>query len=434
MFSYKSNKNMNYISPAVREKMNDKNISCECEENASCECGENASCECEENARVSLLDLPVEIFLHICSFLKASTLVHSLSLVCKQFYLILKDDSLWKARINHTWRDASYPLLRPAKPDKLFWKLSCIAIEKQKALWARKEYSMVKILHKQNSTVDALLLMHGGTAYIAGARDRSLTYRKFTKDTGFCNIDSAHNGWIWDLTTIDNIIYSCSWDQSVKSWVLTDSGLLQQKTYKTVSGALLCVSSCPEQALFATGSYMRTVFVFDSRSGEKPIKQYRPHGGAVIKLAMNSEYILSASEDKTVSVWDQRAGRTMKYITIPGEAFPMCMNVQQDCICVGDSIAKLHVLNPKNDFELVKSYSTGHTKGITGVRLTHGNLITSSKDGTVRILSPTDPPKFMATLYSSFGEIARMDYQNDVLAISGSEIAIYRPINNVFNK
>lgn len=76
------------------------------------------------------------------------------------------------------------------------------------------------------------------------------------------------------------------------------------------------MSSCPEQSLFATGSYLRTVFIFDSRSGEKPIRQYRPHGGAVIKLAMNSEYILSASEDKTVSVWDQRAGRIMKYITV----------------------------------------------------------------------------------------------------------------------
>jgi len=75
------------------------------------------------------------------------------------------------------------------------------------------------------------------------------------------------------------------------------------------------MSSCPERALFATGSYSRTIFVFDSRQ-DKPIQQYRPHTGAVIKLAMNSEYILSASKDKTVSVWDQRAGRIMKSITV----------------------------------------------------------------------------------------------------------------------
>lgn len=398
---------------------------------------ENASCayDSEEDAQVSLLDLPVEIFLHICSFLKASTLVHSLSLVCKQFYLILKDDSLWKARINHTWPDASYPLLRPAKPDKLFWKLSCVAIEKQRALWRQDECSMEKIAtHAQGSTIDALLLMHDGTVYIAGARDRSLIYGKFAYKNpqySICNINSAHNGWIWDLTTIDNTIYSCSWDQSVKSWMLADTGLVKLQTYQMRAGALLCVSSCPERSLFATGSYMKSVFVFDSRSGEKPIRQYRSHGGAVIKLAMNSEYILSASEDKTVSVWDQRAGRAMKYITIPGEAFAMCMSMQQDCVCVGDSIAKLHVLNPRNDFELVKSYSTGHAKGIRGVHLTHGNLITSSIDGTIRISSPTDPPKHMATLRSPFGEIARMDYQNGVLAISGSEIAVYRPMCSI---
>lgn len=80
--------------------------------------------------------------------------------------------------------------------------------------------------------------------------------------------------------------------------------------------------------------------------------------------------------------------------------------MQPDWICVGDSIAKLHILNPKNDFKLVKSYTTEHTKGITGVHLTHGCLITSSTDGTVRISSPTDPPKPIATLLSGFGEIA----------------------------
>lgn len=400
---------------------------------------ENASCsyDSEDEAQLSLLDLPVEIFLYICSFLEASTLVHGLSLVCKQFYLILKDDSLWKARINHIWPDASYPLLRPARPDKLFWKLSCVAIEKQTALWKGSVVDKLIIASAQYSTVDALLLMHNGTICIAGARDRTLLYWKLpshenpssSENGNTVCTDSAHNGWIWDLTAIDNTIYSCSWDQSVKSWMLINTGLVKLKTYEmnTASGALLCVSSCPEQALFATGSYSRTIFVFDSRSGHKPIRQYRPHTGAVIKLAMNSEYILSASEDKTVSVWDQRAGRTMKSITISGEAFPMCMSMQRDCVCVGDSTAKLHVLNPKNDFELVKSYSTKHTKGITGVHLAHGCLITSSKDGTVRISSPTDPPKPIATFLSGFGEIASMDYLNGILAISGIDVAVWRP-------
>lgn len=37
--------------------------------------------------------------------------------------------------------------------------------------------------------------------------------------------EMAHEGWIWDLTAVDNTIYSCSWDKTVKSWDLSDAGL-----------------------------------------------------------------------------------------------------------------------------------------------------------------------------------------------------------------
>lgn len=45
-------------------------------------------------------------------------------------------------------------------------------------------------------------------------------------------INSAHNGWIWDLAAIDNTVYSCSWDHNVKAWTLTSTGLIHFKTYK----------------------------------------------------------------------------------------------------------------------------------------------------------------------------------------------------------
>jgi len=45
-------------------------------------------------------------------------------------------------------------------------------------------------------------------------------------------IKFAHNKSICDLTAIDNTVYSCSWDQSVKSWMFINTGLFNQKTYK----------------------------------------------------------------------------------------------------------------------------------------------------------------------------------------------------------
>lgn len=80
--------------------------------------------------------------------------------------------------------------------------------------------------------------------------------------------------------------------------------------------------------------------------------------------------------------------------------------MQRDMIYVGDGSAKLHVLDPRNDFKRVKCYTTEHKKGINGVHFTPGCLITSSMDQTVRISSPTDPPQHLTTLKSSYGEIA----------------------------
>lgn len=87
-----------------------------CDEEANVEQNENDQSDREEEEEeefISLLDLPIEIFLHICSFLDAETLMHNLSLVCKQFYEVLNDDFFWKMRINQIFQNTGYPLLPP---------------------------------------------------------------------------------------------------------------------------------------------------------------------------------------------------------------------------------------------------------------------------------------------------------------------------------
>ncbi|XP_071569146.1 F-box/WD repeat-containing protein mec-15-like, partial [Temnothorax nylanderi] len=207
---------------------------------------ENASCayDGEENAQLSPLQrLPVEIFLHICSFLDGSTLVHGLSLVCTRFYLILKDaNSLWKARINHIWPDASYPLLPPARPDKLCWMLSYVAIKQETALWKQQESREKRLFIEKipGTTVDAVLLMHvNGISHLVYTNVQDLLYKQLPlreklshEIENSAGIAKAHQ-WqrIMDLTTIDNTIYSCGADNTVKSWVLTNTGLVHQRTY-----------------------------------------------------------------------------------------------------------------------------------------------------------------------------------------------------------
>lgn len=80
--------------------------------------------------------------------------------------------------------------------------------------------------------------------------------------------------------------------------------------------------------------------------------------------------------------------------------------MQKGIVYVGDNGGRVHVLDPNKDFELVQTYVTGHKKAITGVRRVPGCLITSSLDKTVRISSPTHPPRLIRTLQSTYGEVA----------------------------
>ncbi|XP_071565468.1 F-box/WD repeat-containing protein 9-like isoform X2 [Temnothorax nylanderi] len=394
------------------------------------------------NQRRSTLSFVLSPSLPKRLFVYGSTLVHGLSLVCTRFYLILKDANLlWKARINHMWPDASW-LLRPAKPDKLSWMLSYVAIKQQTALWKQQESRKKRLFIKKipGRSIGSVLLMHiNRISHVVYTTNQHLYYKELPSRKKLSHeiensarIKHAHDTCIEEMTAIDNTIYGCDFNNAVKSWVLTNTGLVHQRIYDLqrsdrLDSALWCISSCPKSNLFAIGSSCGTVYVFDSRSRNNPIKHYRPYPRDVIRLAMNTEYILSANEDKTVSVWDQRAGRVMKSITIPGEALCECINMRGDWVFIGDRDAKLHILNLNNDFELVKSYSTEHTESITRVHLTHECLITSSMDGTVRISSLTDPPQPIATLSSEMKYIIDSDYLNDIVAVTGVGIEVWCP-------
>ncbi|XP_071633951.1 uncharacterized protein [Temnothorax longispinosus] len=134
-------------------------------------------------------------------------------------------------------------------------------------------------IDKQVPTLHQSCVTDGGTTCI-GETEFTLVYWK--RETPSYEIednvrlDLAHDGWIHGLTAIDNTIYSCGCDRSVKSWMLTNTGFVHQRTYEMPNEQMCVLSSCPQRAIIG-GAFSGTIYVFDSRSSNNPISQYRPH-------------------------------------------------------------------------------------------------------------------------------------------------------------
>ncbi|XP_069700285.1 F-box/WD repeat-containing protein 9-like isoform X4 [Periplaneta americana] len=380
----------------------------------------------------SLENIPVEIFLHICSYLDARFITHSLSVVCKRFHEILSDAAIWKSRITKRWGSVYPPI--PVDSDDFNWRLACVCIEDQYEFWQRKDANMRSILRNDihYASVDAIHLMDSGLVCVSGSRDRSIVVWDLTKahsggtDISYHITADAHKGWIWKLASCGETIYSCSWDTTIKSWKLMPN--LQPLSVfqcRTAALSLVCTAN-----LVAAGTFLKSVMLFDTRVGECQISSYTAHRRAVLALSMSGNFIVSASEDQTLAVWDQRAGKVLKQLKLyenneEENAFPMCVSFNNDLLYVGDTKGRLHLLNPVHGhFNIVESYEVGHTAKLTCVQHGMGSILTSSTDGTVRISTPTQRPENIAVVSSQGGEVTGFDYKNNVLAVGGTDNAV----------
>ena len=69
-----------------------------------------ATTDDDELLPLTLDTLPAELFLHICSFLDAKFVIHTLSLVCHYFHGLIHDNTFWKVRIAKRW-PKKYPAI-----------------------------------------------------------------------------------------------------------------------------------------------------------------------------------------------------------------------------------------------------------------------------------------------------------------------------------
>uniref|UniRef100_A0A1B6CZ55 F-box domain-containing protein n=2 Tax=Clastoptera arizonana TaxID=38151 RepID=A0A1B6CZ55_9HEMI len=186
---------------------------------------------------ISLHNLPVEIFLCICSFLNATTLHNKLRLVCKRFYDILSDESYWSIWMKRRWPLLKTPALEISNEDKKVSLRSVYYhIDKELYLWCEngKRTRNIELKNFHIAEVDAVKLIQNGDIVITGSRDRNIALWKVHEDSTqpFKYKANAHLGWVWDMAIESgNRFYSGSWDSMIKLWDI-EAELVQVSGFK----------------------------------------------------------------------------------------------------------------------------------------------------------------------------------------------------------
>lgn len=181
--------------------------------------------------------LPIEIFLHICSFLEVKDIILTLSRVCRRFHEILGDETIWKCWIAKRFC-SRYPIT-PVESD-FDWRGACFDIEKEWKLWGGNDEKVryINVNDVHISSCDAVLFINSGSLCISGSRDRSMVLWNplllNQRPYPFTHQQVAHDGWIWRLIYVHDTLYSCSWDNTVKSWSLETSGLQHISTFRYI--------------------------------------------------------------------------------------------------------------------------------------------------------------------------------------------------------
>lgn len=156
-------------------------------------------------------------------------------------------------------------------------------------------------------------------------------------------------------------------------------------TVRHLSGhtdGVMCVQFCEASNIAITGSFDRTIRVWNLETGQE-IRQLTGHTRGVRALQFDKCKLVSGAMDNTLKIWDWHTGRCIR--TLEGHTAGV-LSLHFDCrlLASGSADCTIRVWN----FAAGECFSlTGHTEWINSVRIcTYDQLLVSaSDDATIRI-------------------------------------------------
>ncbi|PUU84058.1 WD40-repeat-containing domain protein [Tuber borchii] len=157
-------------------------------------------------------------------------------------------------------------------------------------------------------------------------------------------------------------------------------GRCTKKVFQGHSDGIMCLQF--DDNMLATGSYDRTIKIWDIESGEE-IRTLAGHDLGVRALMFDDQKLISGSLDKSLKIWNWRTGECIS--TLRGHAAGViCVHFDENLLASGsiDKTIKIWNFADKSCFAL-----KGHTDWVNSVRLDSGSrtIFSASDDQTVRM-------------------------------------------------
>lgn len=314
-----------------------------------------------------LTALPPEIAFKILCYLDTASLCKAAQ-VSHRWRMLADDDVVWhKMCEQHIDR----------KCDKCGWGLPLLerkrlrATKRQMELRAREP----SLIFTASITVETSLLnIHGKRSTDNGSEDVEMTLSSPAKRP--CQRPESEAVPPPSKTRPWKDVYSERYKVE-SNW---RRGRCTKKVFQGHSDGIMCLQF--DDNMLATGSYDRTIKIWDIESGQE-IRTLVGHDLGVRALMFDDQKLISGSLDKSLKIWNWRTGECIS--TLQGHtAGVICLHFNENLLASGsiDKTIKIWNFADKSRFAL-----KGHTDWVNSVRLDSGSrtIFSASDDQTVRM-------------------------------------------------
>jgi F-box and WD-40 domain protein CDC4 len=189
---------------------------------------------------------------------------------------------------------------------------------------------------------------------------------------------SGHEGGVWALDFMGNVLVSGGCDRDVRVWDIKTGTMLHRMHGHT--STVRCLKIIDDQ-ICVTGSRDHTLRVWDLQTGEC-MHVLRGHEGSIRCLAVFGDLVVSGSYDNTLKIWNYKTGALVHTLD---EHHAQIYSVSFDgqYVCSGSLDADVRVWNAVTGECLF--ILEGHDALVGHMQLNGTTLVTGGSDGRICI-------------------------------------------------